>query len=289
MARQFIYHMHGLNKAYRRQEGPGEHPPVLLPRRQDRHARPERLGQVDAAADHGRPRQGIHRRGLGGRGRDRRLPAAGAAARPDQERARQRHGGRRRQEGDPRPLQRADDELLRRDGRRGRQAPGHHRQPEPLGPRQPGRDGDGRAALPAGRCRRRPASRAARSAAWRSASCCCRSPTCCCSTSRPTTSTPRPIAWLEKHLREYPGRGADHHPRPLLPRQRHRLDPRARPRPRHSLRGQLLGLSRRPRPSACSRKAARRPPARRRSRASGVDRGQPEGPPGEVQGPHPRL
>ena len=33
-------------------------------------------------------------------------------------------------------------------------------------------------------------SRAASGAAWRSAGCCCRSPTCCCSTSRPTTSTP---------------------------------------------------------------------------------------------------
>ena len=31
------------------------------------------------------------------------------------------------------------------------------------------------------------------------------SPTCCSSTSRPTISTPRPCAWLEKHLRDYPG------------------------------------------------------------------------------------
>ena len=69
---------------------------------------------------------------------------------------RQRHGGRRREEGDPRPLQRTDDELLRRDGGRGDQAPGPDRQPEPLGPRQPGRAGDGRARLPAGRRRRRP-------------------------------------------------------------------------------------------------------------------------------------
>jgi ATPase subunit of ABC transporter with duplicated ATPase domains len=46
----------------------------------------------------------------------------------------------------------------------------------------------------------------------------------------------------------------DDHPRPLLPRQRHRLDPRARPRPRHSLRGQLLRLSGGRRPSAWSRK-----------------------------------
>ena len=37
---------------------------------------------------------------------------------PDQDRARERHGGRRRREGDPRPLQRARRELLRRDRRR---------------------------------------------------------------------------------------------------------------------------------------------------------------------------
>ena len=85
----------GLNKAYRHQEGAREHPSVLLPRRQDRHPRPERLRQVDRAQDHGRHRQGIYRRGLAGRGRDRRLPGAGAAARPGQERVRQRHGGRR--------------------------------------------------------------------------------------------------------------------------------------------------------------------------------------------------
>ena len=43
-------------------------------------------------------RQGLRRRGLGGRRRQGRLPAAGAAARPGQGRAGQRHGGRR-----PRP------------------------------------------------------------------------------------------------------------------------------------------------------------------------------------------
>ncbi len=68
-----------------------------------------------------------------------------------------------------------------------------------------GRGGDGSARLPAGRCRRSTSSRAARSAASRSARCCSASPTCCCSTSRPTISTPRPPAWLEKHLREFPG------------------------------------------------------------------------------------
>ena len=51
------------------------------------------------------------------------------------------------------------------------------------------------------------------------------------------------VAWLEKHLEHLSGRRADRHPRPLLPRQCHRLDSRARSRPRRSLRGQLLRLS----------------------------------------------
>ncbi len=66
----------------RRQEGSGEHQPLLLSRRQDRRARRQRLGQVDAPAHHGRPRHRIRRRGLRRRGRQGRLPAAGAAARP---------------------------------------------------------------------------------------------------------------------------------------------------------------------------------------------------------------
>ncbi len=44
-------------------------------------------------------------------------------------------------------------------------------------------------------------------------------------------------AGLQRHRRR-------RHPRPLLPRQRGRVDPRARPRPRHPLRGQLLGVAR---------------------------------------------
>ncbi len=172
-------------------EGPGEHQPVLLPRRQDRRARRQRLGQVDAAADHGRHRQGIRRRGLGRRGRARRLPAAGAAARCGQDRARERHGGRRAAEGDPRPLQRARRELLGRDRGRDDQAAGRDRGQGPVGPRFQGRPGDGRAALPARRRRRERSCRAASAAASRCAGCCSSSPTCCCSTSRPTISTPR--------------------------------------------------------------------------------------------------
>ena len=40
------------------------------------------------------------------------------------------------------------------------------------------------------------------------------------------------------------GHGRRRHPRPLLPRQRRRLDPRARPRPRHPVPGQLLVVAR---------------------------------------------
>ena len=52
------------------------------------------------------------------------------------------------------------------------------------------------------------------------------------------------VAWLEQHLQRVQGRDRRRHPRPLLPRQRRRLDPRARPRQGHPLRGQLLQLAR---------------------------------------------
>ncbi len=86
-----------------------------------------------------------------------------------------------------------------------------------------------------------------------------------------------------------PGRDPDRHPRPLLPRQRHRLDPRARPRPRHPLRGQLLLLARAeaeaPRPGRPRGGGA---PAHHRARARMGAR-LAEGAPGEVEGPHPAL
>ena len=84
-------------------------------------------------------------------------------------------------------------------------------------------------------------------------------------------------------------RHPDRHPRPLLPRQCHRLDPRARSRPRHSLRGQLLGLSREEgqAPPAGGPRGGRAPAgARPRTR---MDRGEPARPPGEIEGPHPGL
>ena len=127
-------------------------------------------------------------------------------------------------------------------------------------------------------------SRAASAAASRSAGCCWSSPICCCSTSPPTISTPRSVQLARRPSAQLSGRDPDRHPRPLLPRQRHRLDPRARSRPRHSLRGQLLVLA----GAEAEAAAAGGPrgggaPAHARARA-GMDRGLAARPPGEVQG-----
>ena len=74
--------------------------------------------------------------------------------------------------------------------------------------------------------------------------------------------------------------------RPLLPRQRRRLDPRARPRPRHSLGGQLLVLARAegkaPRPGRARRRKEAAPAhdaARTRMGAQAIPRA-----PGQEQG-----
>ena len=47
------------------------------------------------------------------------------------------------------------------------------------------------------------------------------------------------VAWLERFLQRLPRHGRGHHPRSLLPRQRRRMDPRARPRHGLPVRGQL--------------------------------------------------
>src|SRR6478672_1673017 len=90
-------------------------------------------------------------------------------------------------------------------------------------------------------------------------------------------------------LAQLSGRDPHRHPRPLLPRQRHRLDPRARPRPRHSLRGQLLGLA------GAEAEAARAGGPRGRDAAAhacaraGVDRRVAARAAGEVEGTLPAL
>ena len=155
-----------------------------------------------------------HRRGLAGREHHRRLSAAGAAARPEQDRARERQGRRARGRRHGRPVQRhlgrdgrpeGRRRLRRADGGDGR-APGEDRRGRRLDARQPARDRDGGAALPAGRLGgRKPVGRreaphradpAADPEARRS----------CCSTSRPTTSTPRASNGSKTTSRNMPAR-----------------------------------------------------------------------------------
>ena len=87
-----------------------------------------------------------------------------------------------------------------------------------------------------------------------------------------------------------PGHGRRRHPRPLLPRQRRRVDPRARPRPGHPVRGQLLVVAR---AEAGAAAPARRRPTRARQRTlaarARVGAHGAQGAPGQGQGPPRRL
>ncbi len=151
---------------------------VLLPRRQDRHAGHQRLGQELAAEDHGRRRQGIRGRGHAHARHQDRLPAAGALDRPRDQRA--RGGGARhwrragRQEAARRGVCRIrrGKRRLRRPGRRAGRPGSHHRRRRH--PRTPTCSWN----WPPTPCACRPGrprsacSPAAKSAAWRCASCC---------------------------------------------------------------------------------------------------------------------
>ena len=122
------------------------------------------------------------------------------------------------------------------------------------------------------------------------AGCCCKSPTCCCSTSRPTTSTPKSVAWLERHLAGISRHRRRRHARPLLPRQRRRVDPRARPRPRHSVEGQLLVLAGAEAAAAgASKRSKSRAPAEDAASASWSGCAWRRAPRRQEQGPPQRL
>ena len=179
----------------------------------------------------------------------------------------QRRGGRGRDPGAARPLQRAVDELLGRDRRRVRPRPGADRRRRRLEPRHDARDRDGRASLSAGRRRRdhalrrrAPAGRALPAAA----------PPARPAAARRADQPPRrrvgrvagePPARL-------PGHDRRRHPRPVLPGQRRRLDPRARSRPRDPLPGQLLRLAGAEARAAANRRRGRTTPAGGRSTRS---------------------
>jgi ATPase subunit of ABC transporter with duplicated ATPase domains len=129
-----------------------------------------------------------------------------------------------------RPLQRADDELFRRDRRRGRALQDEIDAAEPVGSRQ-----QVEMAMDALRCPpgdadvtnlsggEKPPRRAVPLLLEKPDMLLLDEPT--------NHLDAETVAWLEKHLRDYPGLRADRHPRPLLPRQCHRLDSRTRSRP----------------------------------------------------------
>ena len=193
MSSQYIYSMYRLSRTHPPDKQVLEgHLALLLPRREDRRARPQRLRQVDAAADHGRAGHRVPRRGAARARRHRRPARAGAAARRDQGRARQRRGRRRRDARAARPLQRARRRTT--PTRPPTSSPASRRRSTPPTPGTSTRSSTRRWT----RCASRrptptsPSSPAASAAASRCAGCCSRRPTCCCSTSRRTTSTPSP-------------------------------------------------------------------------------------------------
>ena len=271
-------------------DGPRGHLALVLPGREDRRHRLERGGQVEPAADHGRPRRRVHGRGTPDAGLHRRLPQPGAAARSRQGRQGQRHGRCARGPRPDRPVQRRDGEVVRarrrlRGHRRGTdRARGPDQRRRRLERRAQRRDRDGGAPLSARRRRRHDALR------WREAP----------RGARPAAApAPRPPAArradqpprrrVGRVARALPGRvrghGGRRHPRSLLPRQRRQVDPRARPRPRDPVLGQLLELAgAEARPAVEGAEDRRRPTADARPRARVGPDGR-QGAPGQGQGP----
>ena len=242
-AYQYIYVMKGLSKTY-----PGGREVLkdiwlsFLPGAKIGVLGAERRRQIDPVAHHGGRRARLCRRGLGGGGGAGRLSAAGAGARSGEGRLRQCHRGARRDQGVARPFRGGQRALCRRavggrngcaDRRAGRIA-GKDRPGRRLGARPHRRDRDGRAALPAGRCRGRQfvRRRAAPGGAVPAAAAAPR-PVVARRADQPSR---RRVGGLAAALsRRLPGHRRDRHPRPLFPRRGGRLDPRARSRPRHPL------------------------------------------------------
>ena len=285
---QFIYTMKGLGKV---------HPPdnkvledIWLSfyfRREDRRPRAERRGQELAAAHHGRRRHEFPRRSVRRRGHLDRLPARRSRAsiprRPCSATSRRASPPPRRCS----PLRR-DQREARRGSVAGRDGEGPRRAGE-----GPGQD----------RRRQRLGSRlAASSSPW--TRCGCRPPdadvttlsggerrrVALCQAAAPAPDLllldeptnhldAESVAWLERFLQGLPRHRRRRHARPLFPRQRRRLDSRARPRPRHSVEGQLFLVAR----AEAGRLAAGRESRVRRKRTLGARAGM--GPDGAARAP----
>ena len=222
-----------------------------LRRREGRHRRRQRVGEVDAAQDPRGRGQGARGEGDADARRDRRVRLAGAAARPGQGRQGEPRGGRRAHPRAARALREAQ-QRARGEPRRGRDAGGARRAvggaggdraARRLGGRPPPRGGDGGAALPAGRRRRDAAlgrGEAARGAV------------------QDGDLAPRPPAPRRAHeppgrrddgvaravLGDLPRRVAARDARPVVPRARDEPDGRARPRADVRVPGVVLGVPR---------------------------------------------
>ena len=97
------------------------------------------------------------------------------------------------------------------------------------------------------------------------------------------------VAWLERFLADFPGNGRRHHARPLLPRQRREVDPRARPRQGNSVGGELHELARtEAEPARARGEDGERAPAHARARARVGAHGAARAA-GQEQGAHPGV
>ncbi len=168
------------------------------------------------------------------------------------------------------------------------QGPGSDRRAERLGSRFAARVRDGRAALPAARHagdaalrRRAPARRPLPAAAQAAGPAAAR---------RADQPSRRRVGGVAREAPQgLPGHRRRGHPRSLLPRQRGRLDPRARSRQRHPVGRQLLVVARAEAAAAGAGGEVREPAPAHAAARAGLDPAVAASPPGQGQGPPQRL
>ena len=220
-------------------------------------------------------------------GPEHRLPAAGAQAQSRAHRARERrrgHGRGVRRQGQARGglcrLRRAR-RRLRRAGRRAGTPGSHHRHGRHR-LRAPARDRRRRAAPAAvgSQDRRAVGRREAPRGAVPAAAVQARH-AAAGRADQPPGRRERGVAGGVPHA--LPRHRGGHHPRPLLPGQRRRMDPRTGPRRRHSVEGQLQHLAGAEGSAPGGRAEVRRRPHQGDEEGAGVGAPEPQGAPGQEQ------